>query len=80
MVYLQVESAYEHGKVTYSLTIVPKGNFTVSCMVSNVLGSDIKSINVSARKCNAFPLSYLISEPLCITGFLCQVKSLRQNC
>uniref|UniRef100_A0A673GRE4 CD166 antigen homolog A-like n=1 Tax=Sinocyclocheilus rhinocerous TaxID=307959 RepID=A0A673GRE4_9TELE len=44
-----VESASEHGKVTYSLTIVPNGNLTVSCTVSNVLGSDIKSINVSAR-------------------------------
>uniref|UniRef100_A0A673GRS4 CD166 antigen homolog A-like n=1 Tax=Sinocyclocheilus rhinocerous TaxID=307959 RepID=A0A673GRS4_9TELE len=43
-----VESASEHGKVTYSLTIVPNGNLTVSCTVSNVLGSDIKSINVSA--------------------------------
>ncbi|RXN07964.1 CD166 antigen -like protein [Labeo rohita] len=42
------ESVYEHGKVTYSITIIPKGNLTVSCMVSNVLGSDIKSINVSA--------------------------------
>uniref|UniRef100_A0A671S2Z8 CD166 antigen homolog A-like n=1 Tax=Sinocyclocheilus anshuiensis TaxID=1608454 RepID=A0A671S2Z8_9TELE len=44
-----VESASEHGKVTYSLTIVPNGNLTVSCTVSNVLGSDSKSINVSAR-------------------------------
>uniref|UniRef100_A0A671S450 CD166 antigen homolog A-like n=1 Tax=Sinocyclocheilus anshuiensis TaxID=1608454 RepID=A0A671S450_9TELE len=43
-----VESASEHGKVTYSLTIVPNGNLTVSCTVSNVLGSDSKSINVSA--------------------------------
>uniref|UniRef100_A0A8C2FSY3 Activated leukocyte cell adhesion molecule b n=1 Tax=Cyprinus carpio TaxID=7962 RepID=A0A8C2FSY3_CYPCA len=44
------ESAYEHGKVTYSITIVPNGNLTVSCTASNVLGSDIKSIDVSARK------------------------------
>ncbi|XP_016356803.1 CD166 antigen homolog A-like isoform X1 [Sinocyclocheilus anshuiensis] len=42
------ESAYEHGKVTYSIIIDPKGNLTVSCTASNVLGSDIKSINVSA--------------------------------
>uniref|UniRef100_A0A9J8B419 Activated leukocyte cell adhesion molecule b n=1 Tax=Cyprinus carpio carpio TaxID=630221 RepID=A0A9J8B419_CYPCA len=42
------ESAYEHGKVTYSITIVPNGNLTVSCTASNVLGSDIKSIDVSA--------------------------------
>uniref|UniRef100_A0A672S1C2 CD166 antigen homolog A-like n=1 Tax=Sinocyclocheilus grahami TaxID=75366 RepID=A0A672S1C2_SINGR len=44
------ESAYEHGKVTYSIIIDPKGNLTVSCTASNVLGADIKSINVSARK------------------------------
>uniref|UniRef100_A0A8C1RGJ9 Activated leukocyte cell adhesion molecule b n=1 Tax=Cyprinus carpio TaxID=7962 RepID=A0A8C1RGJ9_CYPCA len=44
------ESAYEHGKVTYSITIVPNGNLTVSCTASNVLGSDIKSIDVSACK------------------------------
>ncbi|XP_042595320.1 CD166 antigen homolog A-like isoform X2 [Cyprinus carpio] len=42
------ESVSEHGKVTYSLTIVPNGNLSVSCTVSNVLGFDIKSINVSA--------------------------------
>ncbi|XP_016144138.1 activated leukocyte cell adhesion molecule b isoform X1 [Sinocyclocheilus grahami] len=42
------ESAYEHGKVTYSIIIDPKGNLTVSCTASNVLGADIKSINVSA--------------------------------
>ncbi|XP_052471806.1 CD166 antigen homolog A-like isoform X1 [Carassius gibelio] len=42
------ESRYEHGKVTYSITIIPKDNLTVSCTASNVLGSDIKSINVSA--------------------------------
>uniref|UniRef100_A0A8C2BKG1 Activated leukocyte cell adhesion molecule b n=1 Tax=Cyprinus carpio TaxID=7962 RepID=A0A8C2BKG1_CYPCA len=41
-------SVSEHGKVTYSLTIVPNGNLSVSCTVSNVLGFDIKSINVSA--------------------------------
>uniref|UniRef100_A0A8C1PQL0 Activated leukocyte cell adhesion molecule b n=1 Tax=Cyprinus carpio TaxID=7962 RepID=A0A8C1PQL0_CYPCA len=41
------ESVSEHGKVTYSLTIVPNGNLSVSCTVSNVLGFDIKSINVS---------------------------------
>ncbi|XP_051522077.1 CD166 antigen homolog A-like isoform X2 [Myxocyprinus asiaticus] len=41
------ETAYVDGKITYSITIVPKVNLTVSCTVSNVLGSDIKSINVS---------------------------------
>ncbi|XP_043115653.1 activated leukocyte cell adhesion molecule b isoform X2 [Puntigrus tetrazona] len=45
-----VESAYENGRVTYSLSIVPKGNLTVSCAVSNVLGSDVKSMNVSAHQ------------------------------
>uniref|UniRef100_A0A8C2FMD5 Activated leukocyte cell adhesion molecule b n=1 Tax=Cyprinus carpio TaxID=7962 RepID=A0A8C2FMD5_CYPCA len=44
------ESVSEHGKVTYSLTIVPNGNLSVSCTVSNVLGFDIKSINVSAHQ------------------------------
>ncbi|XP_026138266.1 activated leukocyte cell adhesion molecule b isoform X1 [Carassius auratus] len=42
------ESVSEPGKVTYSLTIAPNDNLTVSCTVSNVLGSDIKSINVSS--------------------------------
>ncbi|XP_051962500.1 activated leukocyte cell adhesion molecule b isoform X3 [Xyrauchen texanus] len=43
------ETAYVDGKITYSITIVPKVNLTVSCTVSNVLGSDIKSINVSTQ-------------------------------
>ncbi|KAK7171690.1 hypothetical protein R3I93_004099 [Phoxinus phoxinus] len=41
------ETAYVDGKVTYSITIVPKVNLTVSCTVSNTLGSVNKSINVS---------------------------------
>ncbi|XP_051966398.1 CD166 antigen homolog A-like isoform X2 [Xyrauchen texanus] len=42
------ETAYVDGKIMYSITIVVKVNLTVSCTVSNVLGSDIKNINVSA--------------------------------
>ncbi|XP_067307294.1 activated leukocyte cell adhesion molecule b isoform X2 [Pseudorasbora parva] len=42
-----VESAYVDGKVINRITIVPKVNLTVSCMVSNSLGSVNKSINVS---------------------------------
>ncbi|XP_048017274.1 activated leukocyte cell adhesion molecule b isoform X2 [Megalobrama amblycephala] len=41
------ETAYVDGKVTYKITIVPKVNLTVSCMVSNALGSVNKSIDVS---------------------------------
>ncbi|KAI7800532.1 activated leukocyte cell adhesion molecule b [Triplophysa rosa] len=41
------ETAYVDGKITYSLTLIPKVNLTVSCTVSNDLGSDIRSINVS---------------------------------
>lgn len=41
------ETAYVDGKITYSMTLVPKVNLTVSCMVSNALGLDMKSINVS---------------------------------
>ncbi|XDV32473.1 hypothetical protein PO909_003275 [Leuciscus waleckii] len=41
------ESPDVDGKVTYSITIIPKVNLTVSCTVSNFLGSVNKSINVS---------------------------------
>ncbi|KAK9962044.1 hypothetical protein ABG768_007429 [Culter alburnus] len=41
------ETAYVDGKVTYKITIVPKVNLTVSCTVSNALGSVNKSIDVS---------------------------------
>ncbi|XP_039543112.1 activated leukocyte cell adhesion molecule b isoform X2 [Pimephales promelas] len=44
------ESAYVDGKVTYSITIIPKVNLTVSCTVSNVFGSVNKSINVSPHQ------------------------------
>ncbi|XP_077064754.1 activated leukocyte cell adhesion molecule b isoform X2 [Siphateles boraxobius] len=45
-----VETAYVDGTVTYSITIVPKVNLTVSCTVSNALGSVNKSINVSPHQ------------------------------
>ncbi|KAA0701922.1 CD166 antigen -like protein [Triplophysa tibetana] len=41
------ETAYENGRITYRMTIVPKGNLTVSCTFSNDFGTDIRSINVS---------------------------------
>ncbi|TRY93941.1 hypothetical protein DNTS_025224 [Danionella cerebrum] len=42
------ESKYVNGEVTYYITITPKVNLTVSCMASNELGVDSKSIDVSS--------------------------------
>nr|XP_055052289.1 activated leukocyte cell adhesion molecule b [Misgurnus anguillicaudatus] len=41
------ESEYKDGQITYSITLIPKVNLTVSCTVSNALGYDVRSINVS---------------------------------
>ncbi|XP_064207262.1 CD166 antigen homolog A isoform X1 [Anguilla rostrata] len=42
------QSSYENGKLTHKITVVPTGNLTVSCMVSNELGEDVKYIDVSS--------------------------------
>uniref|UniRef100_A0A8C7SB02 Activated leukocyte cell adhesion molecule b n=1 Tax=Oncorhynchus mykiss TaxID=8022 RepID=A0A8C7SB02_ONCMY len=44
------ESPYVNGKITHKLTIVPTVNLTVVCTVSNELGQDTRTINVST--CN----------------------------
>uniref|UniRef100_A0A4W5Q9N4 Activated leukocyte cell adhesion molecule b n=1 Tax=Hucho hucho TaxID=62062 RepID=A0A4W5Q9N4_9TELE len=41
------ESPYVNGKITHKLTIVPTVNLTVVCTVSNELGQDTRTINVS---------------------------------
>lgn len=46
---LQSESTYNNGKVIYSLTVAPSTNLTVTCRVTNNLGSDSKTINVSCK-------------------------------
>lgn len=40
------ETSYVNGKVTYKLTVVPSKNLTVSCHVTNKLGSDMRDISV----------------------------------
>ncbi|XP_035035414.1 CD166 antigen homolog A isoform X1 [Hippoglossus stenolepis] len=42
------ESSYINGKATHKITVVPNMNLTVSCSVSNRLGDDIMTINVSS--------------------------------
>lgn len=41
------ETDYVDGRITYSITLIPKVNLTVSCTVSNALGYAVSSINVS---------------------------------
>ncbi|XP_040908047.1 CD166 antigen homolog A [Toxotes jaculatrix] len=42
------ESTYINGKATHKLTVVPKVNLTVICSVSNRMGDDAMTINVSS--------------------------------
>ncbi|XP_022601623.1 CD166 antigen [Seriola dumerili] len=42
------ERSYINGKATHKITVIPNVNLTVSCSVSNKLGEDIKTINVSS--------------------------------
>ncbi|XP_023125113.1 CD166 antigen homolog A isoform X1 [Amphiprion ocellaris] len=42
------ESSYINGKATHKITVIPKVNLTVTCSVSNKLGEDTMSINVSS--------------------------------
>ncbi|XP_058483412.1 CD166 antigen homolog A isoform X2 [Solea solea] len=44
----QEETSYVNGKATHKITVVPKLNLTVSCSVSNKLGDDVMTINVSS--------------------------------
>ena len=44
------ESDYVDGKVTHRLTVMPKANLTVTCLVMNDLGSDSKNTKVSSCK------------------------------
>ncbi|XP_068456908.1 CD166 antigen homolog A isoform X2 [Clinocottus analis] len=42
------ESSYTNGKATHKISVVPKVNLTVTCSVSNRLGEDLMTINVSS--------------------------------
>ncbi|KAI3373120.1 hypothetical protein L3Q82_006359 [Scortum barcoo] len=42
------ESSYTNGKAVHKITLTPKMNLTVTCNVSNKLGEDVKTINVSS--------------------------------
>ncbi|XP_056253356.1 CD166 antigen homolog A isoform X1 [Seriola aureovittata] len=42
------ERSYINGKATHKITVIPNVNLTVSCRVSNKLGEDIKTIDVSS--------------------------------
>ncbi|XP_056329742.1 activated leukocyte cell adhesion molecule b isoform X2 [Danio aesculapii] len=44
------ESEHVNGKITYYITVSPRANVTVSCTVSNDLGSDTRSIDVSSHQ------------------------------
>ncbi|KAL0993750.1 hypothetical protein UPYG_G00113130 [Umbra pygmaea] len=41
------ESSYINGKAIHKITVVPSGNLTVSCFVTNKLGDDFMVINVT---------------------------------
>uniref|UniRef100_A0AAV2J9U3 Ig-like domain-containing protein n=1 Tax=Knipowitschia caucasica TaxID=637954 RepID=A0AAV2J9U3_KNICA len=41
-------SAFSNGKATHKITVIPKVNLTVTCTVSNKLGEDAMTINVSS--------------------------------
>ncbi|XP_069021169.1 CD166 antigen homolog A isoform X2 [Embiotoca jacksoni] len=43
------ESSYSNGKAIHKITVVPKLNLTVTCSVSNKLGDDVMTINVSSE-------------------------------
>lgn len=47
---LQEKSTYINGKATHKITVIPKVNLTVTCIVSNKLGEDFMTINVSSGK------------------------------
>ncbi|KAF7648480.1 hypothetical protein LDENG_00156200 [Lucifuga dentata] len=42
------ESSYINGKATHKITVIPRLNLTVTCSVSNKLGEDFRTINVSS--------------------------------
>ncbi|XP_070700273.1 CD166 antigen homolog A isoform X2 [Pempheris klunzingeri] len=42
------ESSYVNGKATHKITVIPMLNLTVTCSVSNKLGEDVMTINVSS--------------------------------
>ncbi|KAK7125745.1 hypothetical protein R3I93_021192 [Phoxinus phoxinus] len=44
------ETSYVNGKATFKLTVVSSKNLTVSCLVTNKLGYDMKDINVFSQK------------------------------
>uniref|UniRef100_A0A8C2WTQ2 Activated leukocyte cell adhesion molecule a n=1 Tax=Cyclopterus lumpus TaxID=8103 RepID=A0A8C2WTQ2_CYCLU len=44
------KSSYTNGKATHKISVIPKENLTVTCSVSNKLGEDIMTINVSSGK------------------------------
>ncbi|XP_058270478.1 activated leukocyte cell adhesion molecule b isoform X2 [Hemibagrus wyckioides] len=41
------ESSFVNGLITYNLTVIPTGNLTINCTVSNELGTYTKSIDIS---------------------------------
>ncbi|KAM9384398.1 CD166 antigen homolog A isoform 2-T2 [Pholidichthys leucotaenia] len=41
-------SSYNNGKAIHKITVVPTVNLTVTCIVSNKLGEDVRTINVSS--------------------------------
>uniref|UniRef100_A0A667WRV9 Activated leukocyte cell adhesion molecule a n=1 Tax=Myripristis murdjan TaxID=586833 RepID=A0A667WRV9_9TELE len=42
------EISYHNGKATHKITVTPRANLSVSCIVTNKLGEDFKTINVSS--------------------------------
>uniref|UniRef100_H3BXC9 Activated leukocyte cell adhesion molecule a n=1 Tax=Tetraodon nigroviridis TaxID=99883 RepID=H3BXC9_TETNG len=44
------KSSYSNGRVAHTITVTPRVNLTVTCIVSNKLGDDSKTINVSSSR------------------------------
>ena len=59
---MQEEISYTNGRTTHTITVVPKVNLTVSCSVSNKLGEDTKTINVSSGKLPAWFIFLKVAE------------------
>ncbi|TKS83852.1 CD166 antigen -like protein [Collichthys lucidus] len=65
--WMKEESSYVNNKATHKITVVPRVNLTVTCIVSNKLGEDVRTINVSSdlsdrHRCSTPPRYGAFSE------------------
>lgn len=68
--YLQEEEiSYLNGKAIHKIIVIPRANLTVSCFVTNKLGDDVRTINVSSSKfmLNGKPLGWICLDSVFLT-------------